>query len=232
MESLSDEAESVLRAIVEAPEAWCWESAVTGGAREEMEAWRRPWCSRADLTRWLDGLEALGHRPETLLALAESGWVEPWDRPGLPRAWTLTPIGAERLGVGVRDRWAHRRTQRQGQWIRDHHEEPCWGPLLPVEHDDRPSRQPRDGALGLGSLEIADDAPRPETAAMVAECGRLTAEFGRTGDVGLLHRAESIVAGVLAEARRAWLWDEVTDLPRLVMGRPVPRDPRLGARAG
>lgn len=236
-EPLSDDAKAALQALVSAPLAWCFESPVSDAIRALMLEWVRPWCSPAETDRWLDGLESQGIAAATLRSLAKDGWLEPWERPGFPRAWTLTPLGSARLGKQLIEGWSHRRIQREHfagdrkppkrQWIRDRYEDPRWGPWRDTEHDRRPSHQPRDGTVSLGMLDVPDDRPSPEAEARVAECAKLIEEFGRTGDMALLRRAESIVEGVTAEARKRWLWDEASDLPQLVMGRPVPRDQRM-----
>lgn len=130
--------------------------AIPGESRQALdrivagpEPHHEPWTSVA-------GLELVGIAPETIESLIAGGWLERWTV-GKADCVTLTPLGAERLGVRLDERWTAavesfaweevdkatgktvRRSGRRRCWV----EEPRWRNGLPEPIDDvRPIREP------------------------------------------------------------------------------------------
>lgn len=239
---------AALAAIVAAPVAWSFVAPLDGPALQQAQRFVRPWSRPAAVRAWLGGLEALGHTPATLADLEALGLVERWTLPIAwgGRAYTLSSRGAAFLGVAIVERWGYERTRERRigpdgvaatTWLRVFSEEPVWRP--PFEAD-RSIRLPRFVQLGdpLLPTPIPDaSAPDPAAEARVAEAGLLirafeqSCESGRP-DVELLRRAEGIVAGIGAAIRDAYVFDVETGLPRILMGRLVPRDKRMRRTAG
>lgn len=240
---LTETQTAAVSAIVAAPVAWSFVKPLDGPALQQAQRFVRPWTRRGAIDAWLGGLEALGHTPATLATLETLGLVERW---ALPREWggrayTLSSRGAAFLGVAIVERWGYERTRERRigpdgvavtAWVRTYSEEPVWRPPFEV---DRPIRLPRFVQLGdpLLPTPIPDTgAPDPAAEARVAEAGLLVRAFEQSccegrPDVELLRRAESIVAGISDAMRSVYVFDEETNLPRILMGRLVPRDRRM-----
>lgn len=240
---LTDEQSSALDAIIEAPGAWSPLGRIEGSAREQSLQLLRPWANPRIVARWLDGLEAAGHKRATLRALERLGLVEPWPLAQHygGRSYTLSAIGADYRGVTLAERWAYRRTPEriitaQGTrtvWKRIAFEELVWA--RPCEAE-RPVYLPRYEQLGLPLLpeRPIEDARQGDPAqdALVAEAAQLIRLFQESCEAGqadpdLLRRAESICEGVSEAMRAAYVFDEATGLPRVVLGKLVPRDARI-----
>lgn len=163
-----------------------------------------------------------------LAGLAALGLVERWTpHPGVA-CWTLTAWGADALRLVL---------------VEDAAGEPRWAKPGDEPRHAHPARWAlRDDPRWIGMLDagLAEDrrGTDPGAEAIVNECAELIREFEALVEtdpdraLASLRRAESIVEGVSGVVRARWLWDEVEGRPRLVMGRLVPRDGRMGGGAG
>lgn len=137
-----------------------------------------------------------------------------------------------------------RRKRKAGKvWRRKCSEEPRWtrqrwrydNDGIAVERTYPPVVMPDEERLGVGLAGWEGEAAglTPEEEALANEAARLLALFEAdpANNLDSFRLAELIVEGLGAEVRRRWLWDEATDLPRLVFGRLVPRE-KARRRAG
>jgi hypothetical protein len=151
------------------------------------------------------------------LAAGPAPAIERWDSPDGPY-YTLTPLGAEIAGVSIDERV-------EGV--------PVWVEQGKESESVRLRGRPGERQLARPDLVRAPaSAPDPEDEAIVRECAELIARFeadpGAPGAMELIRRAESIVEGVTEAMQARYLWDEASGLPRLIRGRLVPRDVRMG----
>lgn len=159
-----------------------------------------------------------------LVGLEALGLVERWEPHPDMVSWCLTAWGADALGlVLIEDlagepRWANAGDVPRAEYL------PRWGGR----------GEPRWAELVRAELLQDLDGPGPLENAIVSECSELVQQFEALAEsdperaLESLRRAETIFEGVSEVVRARWLWDADADRPKLVMGRLVPRDDRMG----